>query len=78
MLKSRDKKIMDNSSDGVKLHFDILPRETKNALDFLLEAARIPRPLGGGDEWPHNELCARWGAPCQQSFPGAPPHTPPR
>ena len=44
----------------------------------LLEAARIPRPLGGGDEWPHNELCARWGAPCQQSFPGAPPHTPPR
>ena len=27
----------------------------------LIEAARIPRPLGGGDEWPHNE-CAPGGA----------------
>ena len=35
MPERRNKKIMDNSSGGVKLHFDILPRETKKALDFL-------------------------------------------
>lgn len=26
---------MDSPTDRIKLHFDILPRETKNALDFL-------------------------------------------
>ena len=35
MFKSRDKKFMDSSADGIKLYFDILPRETKEALDFL-------------------------------------------
>ena len=35
MFKSRNKKFMDSSTDGIKLHFDILPRETKGALDFL-------------------------------------------
>lgn len=29
---------MDRSIDGIKLHFDILPRETKDALDFLSAA----------------------------------------
>lgn len=35
MLKDRNKKSMDGPANKVKLHFDILPRETKDALDFL-------------------------------------------
>lgn len=35
MFESRNKKFMDSSSDKIKLHFDILPKETKKALDFL-------------------------------------------
>ena len=35
MSAGRDKKFMDSSSGRIKLHFDILPKETKNALDFL-------------------------------------------
>lgn len=36
MLKTGNKKFMDSFSIGeIKLHFDILPKETKKALDFL-------------------------------------------
>src|SRR3989344_3809923 len=41
MFKSRNKKFMDSSTDGIKLHFDILPRETKGALDFFTKLSRF-------------------------------------
>jgi len=50
----------------------------ENRLVLLLGAARIPRPLGGGDEWPHNNVGERSSLLSNKVYPDASPNTSPR